>query len=301
MTWPEVFEQRLTGEWDSGAGAGREQRAAGSLASSTSPGHRHHRRRQKQPRPTPNDASSPSSSSPLTLALVNNNPPPPAAAQTAAAATLSAATLYATARLGVEVYKNLRRRALRRLLLDTCPVLDALSTRYYVDFGTLLGLHREKDVILHDNDADVVLLEPDFDALLPRLAEALPQFRVCSVVPSEDASVRWLRVIAGPLGAPVGVMDLYGGWRSECGKHIGIPQGHGDLCDVPASLVLPLGRMRWRGANLACPADVEGVLAHRYGPSWRVPRYMDKGRDEVEQGKPYVKVLTALGKVGLRI
>jgi hypothetical protein len=294
MTWPEVFEQRLTGEASSGSlsraaaaapssPARSGKRAAAAKKASGGGGLRASAAAHQQPPPT--------------LALVPANP---AAAAAAAAATLSAATLYAAAKLGVEAYKNLRRRALRRLLLDVCPVLDALSASYFVDFGTLLGLHRERDVILHDNDADVVLLEPDFDALIPKLKRLLPQHRVAVVIPSEDESVRWLRVVAGPLGAPLGIMDLYGGFESPCG-HIAIPQGHGDLCDVPASLVLPLGRMRWRGASLACPADVEGVLAHRYGPTWRTPRYMDKGRDEVEQGKPYVKVLSALGRVGLRI
>jgi hypothetical protein len=292
MTWPDVFEQRLTGELpvtprrhrNGGGGSGALSSPASSSSSSPE-----RRQRKQHPQPPPPQ---------LNLALVPTASP---AATAAAAATLSAATLYAAARLGVEAYKNLRRRALRRLLLDVCPVLDALSASHFVDFGTLLGLHRERDVILHDNDADVVVLEPDFDALMPLLKAALPQFRVCEVRPSEDATVRWLRVVAGPLGAPLGVMDLYGGWRSACGARIEIPMGHGDACDVDAKLVVPTGRLRWRGCSLACPRDVEGVLVHRYGPTWRVPRYMDKGRDEVEQGKPYVKVLSALGRVGLRI
>lgn len=288
MTWPEVFEQRLTGE---APASGSLSRAAAAPSSPARSG----KRAAAAKKATGLRAQQPP---PPTLALVPANP---VAATAAAAATLSAATLYAAAKLGVEAYKNLRRRALRRLLLDVCPALDSLSASYFVDFGTLLGLHRERDVILHDNDADVVLLEPDFDALIPKLKRLLPQHRVAVVVPSEDASVRWLRVVAGPLGAPLGIMDLYGGFASPCGQSIAVPQGHGDLCDVPASLVLPLGRLRWRGASLACPADVEGVLAHRYGTTWRTPRYMDKGRDEVEQGKPYVKVLSALGRVGLRI
>lgn len=289
MTWPEVFEQRLTGELPAATASSPSKRGGGGGSGALT-------------RASPDRRRQPSQKS---LALVpaaanaNANVNPQAAA--AATATLSAATLYAAARFGVEAYRQLRRRALRRLLLEVCPTLDALSAQYYVDFGSLLGLRREGDVILHDNDADVVLLEPDFDALLPRLRDALPQFRVCEVVPSEDVSVRWLRVMAGPLGAPLGIMDLYGGWQSSCGKRIAIPQGHGDCCDVDAHLVLPTGRLRWRGASLACPRDVEGVLVHRYGPTWSVPRYMDKGRDEVEQGKPYVKILTALSKVGLRI
>jgi hypothetical protein len=298
MTWPEVFEQRLAGELPATPPkrGGRTAANATSSSSSSSPGalvvsaRPHHRSKDKH-----RSSASTAPSTDLSLLLGRQG--------TAAAATLSAATLWLSARLGCEAYKGLRRRALRSLLLGVCPRLDSLDIPYFVDFGTLLGLHRERDVILHDNDADVVLLDPDFDALLPRLRQALtPQgFRVCEVVPSEDATVRWLRVIAGPLGAPLGIMDLYGGWRSACTKRIEIPQGHGDLCDVDAHLVLPTGRMRWRGASLACPRDVEGVLVHRYGATWRTPRYMDKGRDEVEQGKPYVKVLTALGRVGLRI
>jgi hypothetical protein len=61
----------------------------------------------------------------------------------------------------------------------------------------------QKDIILHDNDADIVLLDPDWDALLPKLRASLPGCRVFFVVPSEDRSIRWIRVLSG-----VGVMDL---------------------------------------------------------------------------------------------
>jgi hypothetical protein len=62
---------------------------------------------------------------------------------------------------------------------------------------------QQKDIILHDNDADLVLLNPDWEALLPALKAALPGCRVFYVVPSEDPSIRWIRVMAG-----IGVMDL---------------------------------------------------------------------------------------------
>jgi hypothetical protein len=63
--------------------------------------------------------------------------------------------------------------------------------------------HPQKDIILHDNDADLVLLNPDWDALLETLKARLPGFRVFFVVPSEDTSIRWIRVMSG-----VGIMDL---------------------------------------------------------------------------------------------
>ncbi len=49
------------------------------------------------------------------------------------------------------------------------------------------------------------------------------------------------------------------------------------------------------------PADVEGTLEVRYGPTWRVPQYMDKGADTVEAAKLYARVFRALSWVGIRL
>lgn len=49
------------------------------------------------------------------------------------------------------------------------------------------------------------------------------------------------------------------------------------------------------------PCDVEGALAYRYGPTWHVPKYMDKGNDVIEQQKLYARMFTALGRLGIRL
>lgn len=51
-----------------------------------------------------------------------------------------------------------------------------------------------------------------------------------------------------------------------------IPQGHGDLCDVPGRLVFPLGVMKFRGTPVSVPGDVPGVLRFRYGDTFMIPR-----------------------------
>jgi hypothetical protein len=74
--------------------------------------------------------------------------------------------------------------------------------------GTCLCLfrHLQKDIIFYDNDADFVILDPDWDSLLEGLRQRLPRsYRVFFVVPSEDRSIRWIRVMTG-----VGIMDLVG-------------------------------------------------------------------------------------------
>lgn len=223
----------------------------------------------------------------------------PKAVQPLAVAAVSAISAYYTIKGILGGYQQLRRRNLRHLIRTVAPVLDSLGATYWVDFGSLLGAHRENDVIIHDNDADMVLLNPDWDALLPALRAALPQFRVFFVVPSEDRSIRWIRLLSG-----VGVMDLYGAFDSGEGVPpgmISIPQGHGDLCDIPSSLVFPLSVIKFRGVAVSAPGDVHGVLTYRYGADYMVPKYMNKGRDSVEQGKFYARLLGALGKAGFRV
>lgn len=53
---------------------------------------------------------------------------------------------------------------------------------------------------------------------------------------------------------------------------VSIPQGHGDLCDIPASLVFPLSVMKFRGVPVRVPGDVPGVLRYRYGDTFMIPR-----------------------------
>lgn len=235
-----------------------------------------------------------------------------------------ATSLYCGVKAGIQGYQHLRRRNLRHLVRHVSPVLDDLGVQYWADFGTLLGMYREKDIILHDNDADLVVLNPDWDWLLEALKARLPGFRVFFVVPSEDTSIKWIRVMSG-----VGIMDLYGGYADvpqadtsnnsssssasvaaaagsgsdlkAAAAMVSIPQGHGDLCDIPAPHVFPLGVMKFKGVPVSVPGDVPAVLRYRYGDTYMIPRYMDKGRDCIEQGKLYARLLGALGKAGLRV
>lgn len=65
---------------------------------------------------------------------------------------------------------------------------------WWLDFGALLGIYRDGDLIPHDNDLDLVVLDPDWDMLKAHLAKKFGESRVQFVVPSEDPNVRWLRI-----------------------------------------------------------------------------------------------------------
>lgn len=74
------------------------------------------------------------------------------------------------------------------------------------------------------------------------------------------------------LPAPPPLPLQYGGYYTPGAPAVSIPQGHGDLCDVPADLVFPLGRMTFQGTSVSVPGDVTGVLTHRYGETFMIPR-----------------------------
>ena len=50
-----------------------------------------------------------------------------------------------------------RRKTIRELFIKTINFLHKNNITYWVDFGTLLGIHRDGDIILGDNDADICI------------------------------------------------------------------------------------------------------------------------------------------------
>ncbi|KAG2502178.1 hypothetical protein HYH03_000665 [Edaphochlamys debaryana] len=223
----------------------------------------------------------------------------PRASLAAAAATTAvrAAGVLGLTYAGLEVKKRLLRKALREIV----PALQRAGLTFWVDFGSLMSLARNGDVYEHDNDVDLVLMQPDFPALIARLSQpgVLPKgFTVDWIGKSRDLgdglSQRWIRVY---LPGKVMWADLYGAY--DFGDTLRINKN--SHCDLPKRLVLPLGSIAMLGSSAPAPRDVEGVLVHRYGPDWRTPKYASKESDKIEHDKPYLRLLRALGRVGLKI
>lgn len=117
------------------------------------------------------------------------------------------------------------------------------------------------------------MYRPDWEELRAALQTALPQYAVRVVVPSESPDSRFIRVYC-----PLGMADVFGAEERGNGRIL-VDCGHGDCCSVPADVVMPTASVEWRGCEIAVPGNVPGMLECRYGPTWTVPRYMDKGAD----------------------
>lgn len=66
-----------------------------------------------------------------------------------------------------------RRENIKFLLKKSLPILNDSGIKYWVDFGTLLGLKRDGDIILGDNDADLPLDSSQDKILLEKVMKKI--------------------------------------------------------------------------------------------------------------------------------
>jgi hypothetical protein len=164
---------------------------------------------------------------------------------------------------------RLRRRALRRVLHDVAEILGAHGVPYWADFGTLLGLARDGDIILGDKDVDLCVLDRDRPLVMGAAA---------------DFAARGY-VLTGEGGAARKLMRVFDA-RTPFYADIYPYAPEGDTLrsvldprdDVPVALVKDTTRLAFLGAQVSIPRDTGKLLAFRYGPTYFIPRRNDKGR-----------------------
>ena len=59
------------------------------------------------------------------------------------------------------IYKVYKRYILRKMLVELIKSFNNYEVDYWIDFGTLLGIVREDDIIWMDDDIDICVLEND--------------------------------------------------------------------------------------------------------------------------------------------
>lgn len=220
--------------------------------------------------------------------------------QTTACAALCAVGGYISLRGGISIYHRMRRKLLRQMLVDLYYALNDSSAKdaVWLDFGCLLGVYRDGDLIIHDNDVDIAVLNPDWPRLVTDLKKRLPQYRICLESPSDCPSTQFVRVyFRGFWG---GFADIFPASLLDQNRLL-VDCGHGDTTAIEMSSCLPTGKYVWQGIPLDVPRSIESVLEQRYGLDWRTPRYMDKGTDIHENAKTYAKIFRALSKFGIRL
>jgi len=161
-----------------------------------------------------------------------------------------------------------RQRLLRQCLLEMCDVLNTHGIDYWCDFGTLLGYYRDHDVIRNDYDVDLCLMEDE----RPRLISLVAAFKARGYTLNDSN---------GTTKLVIRIVNDRTNYFADA--YIYKPDGatarstFRSVEDVPMALIANRVAVPFLGGRIRVPGDVEPLLLHRYGPSYRVPRRGDQG------------------------
>jgi hypothetical protein len=171
--------------------------------------------------------------------------------------------------LGVLLYywiiyrEKIRQAKLRKLLKALLVGLNTVGIKYWVDYGTLLGLYREGDIIRHDTDVDVCLYPR---AENERLAEKM--ISLMDLLGS-DFELRYYPKDHG--------LNLYrifsSGVYADFYETVLVNGSYVDISgSLPSDLLGSGSIMDWSGLDVHVPENVPDVLSWRYGRDYMRPK-----------------------------
>lgn len=175
------------------------------------------------------------------------------------------------------------RKNAHKLLKTSCEILEDLGVHYWLDFGTLLGLIRENQLIEWDKDMDLSI-RFESDEEIEELIEAV----------SKHYPVKTLGVSIRPQAWKLGKYRTIKAFHKKYGlirtdphldfftQYRGVYDNQSEATyrsiiagvnnEIPASYVDELDSFHFDGHDYAIPNHAEEFLALRYGADWRTPK-----------------------------
>ena len=157
-------------------------------------------------------------------------------------------------------YQFTRRMIIRNLLIKLINEFEKQQIKYWVDFGSLLGIAREQDIIIGDNDGDVCILEDDQENTL----------KVKQIVEEMNGkSFEWgaFRVYECDF-----FIDIY--LVKKEGMNLSFP---GEEMIIPQEYILPTlnkdVKIGYNTLSVSLPKNHLELLELRYGRNWNISRY----------------------------
>lgn len=140
-------------------------------------------------------------------------------------------------------------------------------------FGTLLGLHRDGDIVDNDDDLDFGVDISQFQTIKTRLLQAGYVINDGEDPNTTDYFIQAHRIVDGHKI----LLDFYF-WEhdEETGNlvvkwTISADQSRDDDLHIPYADVYPVTRKIHQGIEMLYPANAEACCVAFYGPNWRIP------------------------------
>lgn len=147
-----------------------------------------------------------------------------------------------------------RQRRIRELLTRLVDEFEINDVVYWVDFGSLLGIARDGDVILGDNDGDVCVINTSEN--MRRVS------RIVKMMGGEYLEWGAFRVYDESI-----FIDIY--VQGETDTHFKNPTGE----TISKEMIMPTQKKRVKLGNnmitITTPRAMFDVLENRYGSKWK--------------------------------
>ena len=164
------------------------------------------------------------------------------------------------------VYPYTVRILLRKMAIDTISALNKCDVDYWTDFGTLLGIVREKDIILWDTDVDLIVLESE--ELHQKMKE------VKNILTRKGYKFKKENWDAYRVYLYFWHVDIYIN-KKGTDNYLG---AEGERSDIPIEYIGSKSVIKWNNQDVKCPEKIHDTLVWRYGNDYMVPKYFYKGR-----------------------
>ncbi len=142
-----------------------------------------------------------------------------------------------------------------KLLLDVDDILGKAGVPYWLFFGTLLGVYRDKGLIPHDGDIDLILRAEDEKAVVALEEQFIA--RGCKNLGTGSQMVTTsyrLEHVDFNLFRKEGSMRRWPGF------------------EIPAQLIEEDAFLEFAGRKFRVPAQTEKCLLYCYGPEWTIDK-----------------------------
>jgi len=156
-------------------------------------------------------------------------------------------------------------------------VFNRYNITYWWDFGTLLGIVREKDIIWTETDSDISIMISDRNKLWfdYDIRQELHNEGFIIITMRDEYKLRIYESWGWYLD-----MDVW----NDSNTHLQMITGRRDpeIYHLPKHMILPVAHVQLESMNnvpLAIPAKSDSILAHWYGKDYMIPKKYFKGVD----------------------
>jgi phosphorylcholine metabolism protein LicD len=164
-----------------------------------------------------------------------------------------------------------------QLLNDVTDVLDKYDVKYWLDFGTLLGVVREDRILPWDDDIDLSIFESDIEVMKTKVMPEIKKLRyrgyiryfTDNVQPLKNNDLRSFKIRNNRFFFLRGYVKLDIFVLYNIDKKLYWVE-HSEPHSLPEDLLTEFDMIKFNGKDYRIPKDYDKYLTYHYG-DWRTP------------------------------